>query len=49
MPRDYIEGHLEGAGYVYDRAAYKKFDELTESAEAEFEIDVEKRLESIPI
>ena len=49
MPRDYVEGHLEGAAYVYDRAAYKIFREMTEAAENQHAIDVRIVLESMPI
>ena len=33
MNRDLIEGHLDGAAYVYDRAAYKIYREMTDAAE----------------
>ena len=34
MDREYMEGHLKGAAYVYDRAAYKIYREMLETAEA---------------
>ena len=33
MNRDLIEGHLDGVAYVYDRAAYKIYREMTDAAE----------------
>ena len=47
MNRDLIPGHLDGAAYVYDRAAYKIYREMTDAAEQQHKKDVKDHLRNI--
>lgn len=46
MPRSFVEGHLNGAAYVYDRAAYKIYREMTNAAEVQHQKDVNIALQA---
>ena len=45
MNRDLIDGHLDGAAYVYDRAAYKVYRELYEAALEQHKADINENID----